>query len=138
MGVGRRIADQSRSGRSAVTPTLLPRYRRGGNEGSPPCPCADSGRHMHAIYIDMNKPHWRSSEALQLRARQLRRAMTPAEVNCGDTYGMANSACSSETACRGFLYRGLLCAKAELVVEVDGDSHGDLAEAEYIRNAPVG
>ena len=23
------------------------------------------------------------------------------------------------------------CAKAKLVVEVDGDSHGDLAEAEY-------
>jgi len=80
----------------------------------------------------MNKPHWRSSEALQLRARQLRRAMTPAEMKLWRylRHGELGMQFRRQHAVGSYIV-DFFCAKAKLVVEVDGDSHGDLAEAEY-------
>ena len=85
-----------------------------------------------AVYPDMNKPHWRSSEALQLRARQLRRAMTPAEMRLWRylRHGQLGMQFRRQHAV-GSCIVDFFCAKAKLVVEVDGDSHGDPAQAEY-------
>jgi ATP-dependent DNA helicase RecQ len=84
-----------------------------------------------AIYIDI-KPHWRSSEALQLRARQLRCAMTPAEMKLWRYlwHGQLGMQFRRQHAVGSYIV-DFFCVKAKLVVEVDGDSHSDPAEAEY-------
>jgi very-short-patch-repair endonuclease len=87
-----------------------------------------------AIYIDMNKPHWRSSEALQLRARQLRRAMTPAEMKLWRylRHGQLGMQFRRQHAVGSYIV-DFFCAKAKLVVEVDGDSHGAEYDSERTR-----
>ncbi len=70
--------------------------------------------------------HWRTSKAMQSRARELRRAMTPAEKKLW--YHIRNNQLGVEFrrqhAVGGYIV-DFFCAKAKLVVEVDGDSHGD-------------
>ncbi|MGQ0593236.1 MAG: endonuclease domain-containing protein [Gammaproteobacteria bacterium] len=79
----------------------------------------------------MNRPRWRSSETIQSRARELRRATTPAEMKLWRhlRYGQLGMQFRRQHAV-GFCIVDFFCAKAKLVVEVDGDSHGDPAQAE--------
>jgi len=79
-----------------------------------------------------NPPHkrWRASKEIQERARQLRRELTPAEKKLW--------AHLRDRQLDGFHFRkqhavgrfilDFFCAKAKLVVEVDGDSHADQVE----------
>ncbi len=80
----------------------------------------------------MNRPRWRSSETIQLRARELRRAMTPAEMKLWRylRQGHLGIHFRRQHAVGPWIV-DFFCAKAKLVVEVDGDSHGDPAQAEY-------
>ncbi|MGH8585428.1 MAG: endonuclease domain-containing protein [Gammaproteobacteria bacterium] len=80
----------------------------------------------------MNRPRWRSSETIQLRARELRRAMTTAEMKLWRhlRYGQLGMQFRRQHAV-GPCIVDFFCAKARLVVEVDGDSHGDPAQTEY-------
>ncbi|MGH8588738.1 MAG: endonuclease domain-containing protein [Gammaproteobacteria bacterium] len=80
----------------------------------------------------MTTPHWRSSKPMQLRARQLRRAMTPAEMKLWQHLrrGQLGVQFRRQHAV-GPCIVDFFCAKAKLVVEVDGDSHSDPAQAEH-------
>jgi very-short-patch-repair endonuclease len=73
------------------------------------------------------KHHWRASKRMQTRARELRRAMTPAEKQLWQRirYGQLNGAHFRRQHAVGPYIVDFLCAKAKLVVEVDGDVHAD-------------
>ena len=79
----------------------------------------------------MPNTHWRASKQMQARARDLRRAMTPAEkklwqrVRLGQVGGWQ---IRKQHAVGPFIL-DFFCAKAKLVIEVDGDSH--VAQVEY-------
>ncbi len=77
------------------------------------------------------KPHWRASKAMQSRARELRRAMTPAEKKLWQhiRYGQLGGAQFRRQHAVGPYIVDFFCAKAKLVVEVDGDSHADPEQA---------
>ncbi len=76
------------------------------------------------------KPHWRASRQMQLRARELRRAMTPAEkklwqhIRCnqlGVEFRRQHAV--------GPYIVDFFCAKAKLVIEIDGDVHAEPEQA---------
>lgn len=76
--------------------------------------------------------HWRASKAIQVRARELRCAMTPAERKLWQhlRYGQLGVQFRKQHAVGPYIV-DFFCAQAKLVVEVDGDSHGDPQQAEY-------
>jgi very-short-patch-repair endonuclease len=76
--------------------------------------------------------HWRASKQMQLRARELRRAMTPAEKKLWQhiRYNQLGVQFRRQHAISGYVV-DFFCAKAKLVVEVDGDTHADPKQAEY-------
>jgi len=81
-----------------------------------------------------NKPHrWRASEQIQSRAKQLRRRMTPAEAKLWQHLrnGQLNGAWFRRQHAVGPYIVDFFCAKAKLVVEIDGDSHGDPEQQKY-------
>ena len=80
----------------------------------------------------LKHPHWRSSAAMQLRARELRRAMTPAEKKLWQHIrdNQLGAQFRRQHAVGPYIV-DFFCAKAKLVVEVDGDSHADPKQAEY-------
>jgi very-short-patch-repair endonuclease len=67
---------------------------------------------------------------VQTRALQLRQAMTPAEKKLWHYLrdGQLDGAYFRKQAPVGRFILDFLCAKAKLVVEVDGDSHANSAE----------
>jgi very-short-patch-repair endonuclease len=79
---------------------------------------------------DPPRRRWRASRAVQTRARQLRRELTPAEQRLWGYLRRAQLA--------GFEFRrqhpvdrfivDFFCPAAKLVIEVDGDSHAEQAE----------
>ncbi|MBI4786230.1 MAG: DUF559 domain-containing protein [Chloroflexi bacterium] len=77
-------------------------------------------------------PHWRSSKAMQHRARELRRAMTPAERKLWQHIrdGQLGVQFRHQHAVGPYIV-DFFCAKSKLVVEIDGDSHADPEQAEY-------
>ena len=77
-------------------------------------------------------PHWRASKAMQARARELRRAMTPAERKLWQyiRYGQLGVQFRRQHAVGPYIV-DFFCAKSKLVVEIDGDSHADPEQAEY-------
>ncbi len=79
----------------------------------------------------LKHPHWRSSVAIQSRARELRRAMTPAEKKLWQhiRYGQLGGAQFRRQHAVGPYIVDFFCAKAKLVVEVDGDIHADPEQA---------
>lgn len=82
----------------------------------------------------LKHPHWRSSVAMQLRARELRRAMTPAEKTRSVWYHIRDNQLGAQFRRQhavGSYIVDFFCAKAKLVIEVDGDSHADPKQAEY-------
>jgi very-short-patch-repair endonuclease len=77
-------------------------------------------------------PHWRASIAVQTRARELRKAMTPAEKMLWQH--IRNNQLGWEFRKQhavGPYIVDFFCAKAKLVVEVDGDSHADEIQTAY-------
>ena len=80
----------------------------------------------------MERPHWRASKAMQLCARELRRAMTPAEKKLWQhiRYNQLGVQFRRQHAVGPYIV-DFFCAKAKLVVEVDGDVHADEEQAEY-------
>ena len=74
-------------------------------------------------------PHhrWRTAAAVQVRAQQLRREMTPAERKLWQYLRgrQLDGAYFRKQAPVGRFILDFLCTKARLVVEVDGDSHAD-------------
>jgi very-short-patch-repair endonuclease len=83
--------------------------------------------------MSQEKPHWRASIAMQTRARELRRAMTPAEKKLWQAirYRQLAGAHFRRQHAIGPYIVDFFCAKAKLVVEVDGDIHGDPQQAAY-------
>jgi BirA family biotin operon repressor/biotin-[acetyl-CoA-carboxylase] ligase len=80
----------------------------------------------------LKHPHWRASKQLQLRARELRRAMTPAEKKLWQRIrdNQLGAQFRKQHAVGPYVV-DFFCAKAKLVVEVDGDTHADPKQAEY-------
>jgi very-short-patch-repair endonuclease len=78
----------------------------------------------------MNRPHWRASTEMQTCARELRRAMTPAEKKLWQhiRYGQLGGAHFRKQHAVGHYIVDFFCAKAKLVVEIDGDTHAEQAE----------
>ncbi len=76
---------------------------------------------------------WRASEQMQSRAKQLRRRMTPAEAKLWRHLrnGQLNGAWFRRQHPVGPYIVDFFCAKAKLVVEIDGDSHGEPAQAQH-------
>lgn len=78
----------------------------------------------------MNRPHWRASTEMQTRARELRRAMTPAEKQLWQRirYRQLGGAHFRKQHAVGTYILDFFCAKAKLVVEIDGDTHAEQVE----------
>ena len=77
------------------------------------------------------RKRWRASAAVQVRARQLRREMTPAEVMLWRHLRnrQLNRAYFRKQHAVGRFIVDFFCAMSKLVVEVDGDSH--VVRADY-------
>jgi very-short-patch-repair endonuclease len=69
---------------------------------------------------------WRASKLTQTRARQLRRDMTPTELVLWRQLrlGQLGAHFRRQHAVGPYVV-DFFCAKARLVIELDGDSHGD-------------
>jgi very-short-patch-repair endonuclease len=67
---------------------------------------------------------------MQTRARELRRAMTPAEKKLWQRirYGQLGGAHFRKQHAVGHYIVDFFCAKAKLVVEIDGDTHAEQVE----------
>ncbi len=85
---------------------------------------------------DTPRKRWRASAAVQVRARQLRREMTPAEVvlwrHLRDR--QLNGAYFRKQHAVGRFIVDFFCAISKLVVEVDGDSHAVRADYDAARS----
>jgi len=77
----------------------------------------------------MKHKRWRASKEMQARARELRRQMTPAERKLWQhiRYKQRGVHFRKQHAVGPFIV-DFFCAKAKLVIEVDGDTHGEQAE----------
>ena len=84
---------------------------------------------------DTPRKRWRASAAVQIRARQLRREMTPAEVKLWRRLQnrQLNGAHFRKQHAVGRFIVDFLCAMSKLVVEVDGDSHAVQADYDEAR-----
>ena len=74
---------------------------------------------------------WRTSESTQDRAKELRRAMTPAERKLWQHLrnGQLNGAWFRRQHAVGPYIVDFFCAKAKLVIEIDGDVHAEPEQA---------
>jgi very-short-patch-repair endonuclease len=86
---------------------------------------------MLEIYMpNSNHKRWRASHALQERARQLRHEMTPAEKCLWQHLRerKLDGAYFRRQHAIGPFVVDFFCAKAKLVVEIDGDTHSEQIE----------
>jgi len=76
--------------------------------------------------------HWRASKSMQLRARELRRTMTPAEKKLWQYIrdNQLGVEFRRQHAVGPYVV-DFFCAQAKLVIEVDGDTHADSKQAGY-------
>ena len=81
------------------------------------------------------RPRWRASSEIQARARELRHAMTPAEQALWTRIrdGQLDGAHFRRQHAVGNFIVDFFCAKARLVVEVDGDVHATQADYDAAR-----
>jgi len=79
------------------------------------------------------RKRWRAPAPVQARARQLRREMTLAERKLWASIrdGQLAGAHFRRQHAVGRFILDFFCAKARLVIEVDGDTHAAGAQAEY-------
>ncbi len=77
-----------------------------------------------------NIHRWRASQEMQARARELRKEMTPAEKKLWHYLrnGQLDGAHFRKQHAVGAYIVDFFCAKSELVIEVDGDSHAEQVE----------
>jgi very-short-patch-repair endonuclease len=82
-------------------------------------------------------PRWRASAQIQQRARELRKNLTPAEQKLWQHLrrGQIDGLHWRKQHAVGTYIVDFFCAKAKLVVEVDGDSHADQIEYDRARTA---
>lgn len=82
------------------------------------------------------RKRWRASAAVQIRARQLRREMTPAEVKLWQRLKnrQLDGAHFRKQHAVGRFIVDFFCAVSKLVVEVDGDSHAVQTEYDEARS----
>lgn len=80
---------------------------------------------------------WRASTELQDRARELRREMTPAERRLWARirHGQLDSAHFRRQHAVGPFIVDFFCARAKLVIEVDGDVHVTQTDYDAARTA---
>ncbi|MCI0441138.1 MAG: DUF559 domain-containing protein [Chloroflexi bacterium] len=78
---------------------------------------------------------WRAPQETQARAKELRREMTPAEIKLWQKlrYGQLDGAFFRRQHPVGPFILDFYCAKAKLVVEIDGHSHGEQIEYDEAR-----
>ena len=78
---------------------------------------------------------WRASVQIQQRARELRKNLTPAEQKLWQHIrrGQIDGLHWRKQHAVGTYIVDFFCAKAKLVVEVDGDSHADQIEYDQAR-----
>jgi very-short-patch-repair endonuclease len=84
---------------------------------------------------DLRHKRWRASPEMQARARELRREMTPAETKLWARirFGQLDGAhFRRQHAVERFIV-DFFCARAKLVIEVDGDSHATQADYDAAR-----
>ena len=81
------------------------------------------------------RPHWRASPQMQARARELRHELTPAEKKLwgGLRNGELDGWHFRKQHAIGTYIVDFYCAKAKLIIEVDGDSHADRIEYDQAR-----
>ena len=81
------------------------------------------------------RPHWRSSVAMQSRARELRHEMTPAERKLWQRIrdGQLDGAHIRKQHAVGPFIVDFFCAKSKLVIEIDGDTHAERVEYDQER-----
>ena len=81
------------------------------------------------------RPRWRASSEIQARARELRRAMTPAEQALWTRIrdGQLDGAHFRRQHAVGNFIVDFFCAKAKLVVEIDGNVHATQADYDAAR-----
>lgn len=86
---------------------------------------------------NLPRPHWRASIKLQARAKELRRELTPAEKKLWARLrnGQINGAQFRRQHAVGTYIVDFFCAKAKLVIEVDGDTHAEQVEYDAKRTA---
>lgn len=72
----------------------------------------------------MSRQRWRASKQIQIRARELRRNMTPAEKTLWQRirFGQLGVHFRRQHAIGKYVV-GFICVKSNLIIEVDGDSH---------------
>lgn len=78
-------------------------------------------------------PHWRASPQMQARARELRKNMTPAEKKLWAYLrrGQMDGWHWRKQHAVDWYIVDFFCAKARLVIEVDGDSHAEPDQIAY-------
>ncbi len=79
---------------------------------------------------NLPRPHWRASPKMQARAKELRRELTPAEKKLWARLrnGQLNGFQFRRQHAVGTYIVDFFCAKAKLVIEVDGDTHAEQIE----------
>ena len=86
---------------------------------------------------NLPRPHWRASTQMQARDKELRRELTPAEQKVWAQ--LRNSQLDGAQFRRqhavGTYIVDFFCAKAKLVIEIDGDSHAEQIEYDAERTA---
>jgi very-short-patch-repair endonuclease len=76
---------------------------------------------------------WRAQPEIQARARQLRRELTPAERKLWARlrYRQLEGLHFRKQHPVGRFIVDFFCAKAKLIIEIDGDTHAEPDQAEY-------
>ena len=79
------------------------------------------------------RSHWRASPEMQARARELRRELTPAERKLWSYLrgGQLDGWQWRKQHAVGIYIVDFCCAKAKLVIEVDGDTHAEPEQEAY-------
>jgi very-short-patch-repair endonuclease len=85
----------------------------------------------------LSTTRWRASVQIQQRARELRKNLTPAEQKLWQHLrrGQIDGLHWRKQHAVGTYIVDFFCARAKLVVEVDGDSHADQIEYDQARTA---
>ncbi len=85
--------------------------------------------------MNSTTPYWRASKAIQERARELRKDMTPAEKKLWQYLRrdqLDGAHFRKQHAVDTYII-DFFCAKSKLVIEVDGDSHAEQMEYDTVR-----
>ncbi len=116
------MLDRGRASRPLPCDAL---FHHGGGLGWGPTPLIKES-------FKMSNPvsRWRASKEMQERARELRKAMTPAEKKLWQCLrsGQLDGAHFRKQHAVGTFIVDFYCAKSKLVIEVDGDSHAEQVE----------